>query len=235
VVPQPEVTAPQNAAQKLRAAKDARAAARKQRVIPAPKATEGVEVGAAETATLPPSLQQPVQESVGSQVGEDTGQGGLGPQRPAETGVANTTVVAPAVPVPVAVAESVVAVETKPEVAAAPVQAAPVPAVAPPEVPVSEVVVYRPEVGPRLPSYEQLAPATPTMPKVLQAAFTRQFETELMSLRSTYDRVIGKQEGLNSTVEQARAMGFPEDEIQRLAAMYRWVIPKPSADEGPQG
>jgi hypothetical protein len=198
-----------SAAEKIQAAKEEARAKRKPRVNPAPKVAGGVR--AAEMADLPPSLQQPPQGPVVDQEGEDTGQPGPAPQRASETGIAETVVVTPTVTAPEVPAPVVKPVVTAP--VAAPVVTAPVVAV-PAAVPAEVAVVRETTAGPGLPSYDRLVTPKTNMPQVMVTAFTRGLET---------------QDELNQTVAQARQLGYPESEIQRMAAMHRWVVDLPDA------
>lgn len=92
---------------------------------------------------------------------------------------------------------------------------------------VVEIIPAAP-AAPRLPDLAAMFPKPSTIDPVMHSAFSRVFETTLMSLRSTYDKMITKQTELDRAIDQARAMGYPEEDIQAFAAQYRWTIPAPS-------
>lgn len=210
---QPDPTAPevkktplQLAADKGRAAKE-----RKTRVVPTSR-----KAAVERPAVLPDVVEDPVSPpKAGPEVpqegpavaaeGGGTDGSGDGPQggtEGVEDGKPVVTPAAPAVPVvasaPAAPATEVAVIEVAPVV-----------------------------LGPRLPSHAALARPVSTLDPVMQNAFTRSFEVYLMSLRSTYDKLVQKQTELDGTVDQARAMGYPEPELERLATLYNWEIQPP--------
>lgn len=95
-----------------------------------------------------------------------------------------------------------------------------------------EVDVIAPPAPVVLPDFARLqARQNSGMDPTEQAMYTRALEVMFMQVSKSYREMMSRQQDLISQVQRARAAGYPESELELLAAKHSWEVPVPHTQQ----